>query len=122
MPWTQLLIILIPTSCNYTLLRFYGTLGPSAMFMLGSLSVSCCMIVICAFPMGAFINSRSIAYLNSFKRIRKVNSKTWVTSREVKCCRPLKVQIGSMLFMRKFTVLKVISLIIYWTMRSMLIF
>jgi len=106
--------ILLPTSCNYVVIRLHSEFGSVILLGLTIVSATCTVAVILIFPFGALVHSSSIAYLESFKGIR--------SRRKLAAYRPLKIRIGTLFFLRRFTVLKAISLIIYWTVRSMLIF
>ena len=106
--------ILLPTSINYVVIRLHSEFGSMRLVGLTVMSITCTIAVVYLFPFGALVHSSSIAYLDSFKGIQN--------KRKLKACRPLKIRIGALFFLRRFTVLKAISLIIYWTVRTMLIF
>jgi hypothetical protein len=121
MPMLNLIVIAIPSYCNYILVRHHARIGMMAMMTLSNLSAACILIVFpgsSGFPVGASVNSLSISYLGSFRK--QVTSPAF--KRQIRSCRPLRVQVGSFLFLRKFTVLKIISFIIIWTLRSILLF
>jgi len=115
----QFFAIILPSYCNYTLIRHHAKLRIISLMATANLSFLAILLVIVAFPIGASIHRYSMNFLNSFKR-RSVCA--IAVKLEVKACRSLRIQVGSFLFLRQFTVLKVISLIIYWTMSSLLLF
>jgi len=117
---TQVFLIVLPAGRIYTILTFYAQIGPAACIGLGVMTFMNFVVVLSGYPNAAAINSRSIAFINQFKRRPDLDPS--VNPCEVRSCKPLKVELGTLLHIRKFTVLKVLHLILNWTMRSMIIF
>ena len=114
LPVLNLILILLPTACNFVVIRLHSQLALPGLIGLPLLSLSFISIVIFVFPFGASVNTSSQDYLNSFRGT--------LSEQLFKGCQPLKVRFGPLFFLQKLTVLKVISFIIYCTLRSMLIF
>jgi len=121
LPWAQFFIILIPASCNYVLIRSHDQLNIITLVCVASLSLVIMAICTLAYPVAASIFSLSTAYLNSFKKPHIAPGLTRVQQKRIKSFKPIKVQVGGLMFIRPFTVLKLINSIIYWTMRALLI-
>lgn len=122
LPWTQFFIILIPSCANYILIRFHDELNFPPMGAILSLSISCCLICVLAFPFAAYLHSYSRSYLYALKQPHIARGLNQFQKKVIKADKPLKVHVGILTFIRAFTVLKLINSIIYWTMRSLLIF
>jgi hypothetical protein len=127
MPCFQFIFILFPSTGNYVLLRLHSQIGIPTLVAIPILSISSMLIVYIAYPIAASLNSLSKAYLKSFSKGMGLQEKasltdSTVTKREIRACRDLRIHFGSFLYLRRFTVLKVISIIIYWTLRFMLLF
>jgi len=113
MPFFQLFLIVMTTTCNYAVIRLHAQLPIVALIGLPGISISFLATIYIVFPYGGELHTLSKAFLNIFKRssMRKY----------FKSCWHLKIRLGGLFFLQRYTVLKVISLTIYWTMRSMLI-
>jgi hypothetical protein len=86
-------------------------------------------VAILGLPLGASVNTGSVCYLTTLlNEVRRPRSESGpfkgsvVRIKDVRACRSLRIRIGSLAFLRRFTVLKIISLIVYWTVRYMLLF
>jgi len=122
LPWTQFFIILLPASCNYVVIRYHDQVSIVIILCLGSLSLTCMAICTLAYPVAASIHTLSSAYLTAFKKSHVAPTLTHLQKKKIKSLRPLKIQVGGLTFIRPFTVLKLINSIIYWTMRTLLIY
>lgn len=122
LPIFQLLLISLPTFCNYLLICHHGSLGIPAIGAIICLDGTCFAIVSIAFPLGASIYVHSNRYLNLFSKISGLNGHGSEVRKTIKSFTPLKVKFANFYYIRKFTVLKTFGLIIYWTMKALLIF
>jgi len=112
--WLQLMMLVIPASANFVMIRAHTEVQVLALLGVVGVSVSIILIVVLILPFGGSVYSNSVTCLGSWKGI--------MCKRQLRGCRPLRIQIGDILFIQPFTVLRTIGLIIYWTVRSTLIF
>ena len=80
------------------------------------ISVNCVQIIIILFPIGATLTGDSVLYLNALTAA----SHKW--KRQARACQPLKIKVGSMSVLRRITVFKMLHLVVFYTMRYMLVF
>jgi len=122
MPWTNFFIIVIPASANLVLIRAHDHLTFPPMTAILSLSITVTLICVLAFPVAGSIHSSSISYLAAFRQSHIVPMLALGEKKRIRGLKPLKIHIGTLTFIRAITVLKLINSIIYWTMRSLLIY
>ena len=116
LPWLQFALIVFPATLNYILIRLHSELDTLTLSML---SLSLCItigIVSLVYPIGASIGTDSVKYLHALK----VKSNRW--KRQTSSCLPLKIKMGSVAVLGRFTVLKTMHLIVFWTVRYILLF
>ena len=124
LPWLLLLVVLLPATSGCFLIRLHSKLHVLIKMAVPVLSVACVIVVLVAFPVAASVNSLSSSYLESLKTEANENQSQWkpYTKFYIRSCRTLRAQCHSQFYIRKFTVLKLIGLMILWSVRYMLLY
>ena len=124
LPWLLLFLIVLQATSSFVLIRLHSSMHILILLTFPTLSFASVAFVFIAFPVAASVNSLSSSYLASLKTERNENKYQWGVSTAcyIRSCRTLRIQCGSGFYIRKFTVLKLISVMILWTVRYMLLY
>lgn len=130
LPAVQFYLIAVAVMCNHILIRHAHELNPSAISV--SVCFSCvaffCVFVI--FPRAAAVNSLSTRFIKTLRAKAQAQAdpggprpsiRRTINKKQVRACFPLKIWINSYAYVIRFTTVKIVGLIFYWTARSVLL-
>ena len=121
MPVLQLCLLIMDVIPLFMTVRFHAQLPLLTFIAIPLRATTTLLLTSYLFPVLGNMNQLSLKFTRSWKSTKVHRNKKQDTC-FLKSCAPLKVKSGSLFFMRKFTVFKLFGLILYYTMKLLLIF
>ena len=115
LPLLQFGIIFSPATTTFILILLHSQLDGLTLTVTSFASIVPLILVFLFYPSGVSCGTYSVNFLKSFT----LTSNRW--KREKNSCRPLKVELGSMMIFGRAMVLKTLHLIFIWTARYTLL-
>lgn len=120
LPFVHFLLTLTYVIYNHIIIRFWSILTRTNLLFLSILLSANFIVLMYIFPAGAVLNIRSVSYLRSLRIITERNNPE--QKRRAKSLRQIRVYFGDYIYLHKFVRFKTFGIIVYWTMRSLLMF
>lgn len=122
LPWGCFFAVSLTVSSTLVLIRSHEDLTLFPMAATSFLTFCSILFCILGFPSAASVHTLSTEYLHDFNEFHIASLLTLEQKKRLRGFKPIKVHIGDQIFVRKVTALKMIHSMIYWTLRSLLIF